>query len=401
MATTQNTPAGDGSETTFSFSFLYLEESDVYVSLTLDSTGAKTELTQTTDWVFASATQITFNPIASATDWQEATGAPKSGVTIRIYRVTDTDSAQSTFFAGSAIRAQDLNDNTNQLLYATQETVNRRLDRTGGTMSGELDMGSNKIVNVADPTAAQDAATKTYVDTADALKVAKAGDTMSGALAMGSNKITGLADPTASGDAATKGYVDGVAIAGISPGTANQILQTNDAATGVEWVDDVDIPGNLSVNGTGFVQVASGTSVQRDALTPVNGMFRYNTDDAAFEGYADGAWGAIGGGGFDVLTSPPTSPKNGTTYWDSEEGIPYIYYEEADASSSQWVPLVPTPAGKNAEGGGTDQVFFENDQAVTTNYQLSAGKNALSAGPITINSGVTVTVPSGQSWVIV
>ena len=203
----------------------------------------------------------------------------------------------------------------------------RDSDRTGGTMSGELDMGSNKIVNVADPTAAQDAATKTYVDTADALKVAKAGDTMSGALAMGSNKITGLADPTASGDAATKGYVDGVAIAGISPGTANQILQTNDAATGVEWVDDVDIPGNLSVNGTGFVQVASGTSVQRDALTPVNGMFRYNTDDAAFEGYADGAWGAIGGGGFDVLTSPPTSPDQGDTYWDSEEGIPYIYYD--------------------------------------------------------------------------
>ena len=46
-------------------------------------------------------------------------------------------------------------------------------------------------------------------------------------------------------------------------------------------------------------------------------------------------------------------------------------------------------------------MFFENDNAVTTNYTLQTGKNALSAGPITINSGVTVTVPSGQSWVIV
>jgi hypothetical protein len=46
-------------------------------------------------------------------------------------------------------------------------------------------------------------------------------------------------------------------------------------------------------------------------------------------------------------------------------------------------------------------VFFENDNAVTTDYELASGKNAMSAGPITINSGVTVTVPSGQSWVIV
>jgi len=54
-----------------------------------------------------------------------------------------------------------------------------------------------------------------------------------------------------------------------------------------------------------------------------------------------------------------------------------------------------------AAGGGTDQVFYENSQTVTTNYTLTAGKNAISAGPITINSGVTVTVPSGQSWSIV
>ena len=54
-----------------------------------------------------------------------------------------------------------------------------------------------------------------------------------------------------------------------------------------------------------------------------------------------------------------------------------------------------------ATGGGTDDVFYENAQTVTTNYTLTTNKNAMSAGPITINSGVTVTVPSGQSWVIV
>ena len=56
--------------------------------------------------------------------------------------------------------------------------------------------------------------------------------------------------------------------------------------------------------------------------------------------------------------------------------------------------------GGGATGGGTDKVFYENDQVVTTDYTLTAGKNASSAGPITINAGVTVTVPSGAAWVI-
>jgi len=54
-----------------------------------------------------------------------------------------------------------------------------------------------------------------------------------------------------------------------------------------------------------------------------------------------------------------------------------------------------------AMGGGNDQIFFENDQTVTTSYSITANKNAMSAGPITIDSGVVVTVPSGSTWVIV
>jgi hypothetical protein len=54
-----------------------------------------------------------------------------------------------------------------------------------------------------------------------------------------------------------------------------------------------------------------------------------------------------------------------------------------------------------ALGGGTDQIFYENDQTVTTNYTISTNKNAMTAGPVTINSGVTVVVPSGSAWSIV
>jgi hypothetical protein len=54
-----------------------------------------------------------------------------------------------------------------------------------------------------------------------------------------------------------------------------------------------------------------------------------------------------------------------------------------------------------ATGAGTDRTFYENDQSVNTNYTISASKNAMSAGPITVASGVTVTVPSGSTWTIV
>ena len=56
--------------------------------------------------------------------------------------------------------------------------------------------------------------------------------------------------------------------------------------------------------------------------------------------------------------------------------------------------------GGGAAGGGADEIFVENAMTVTTDYELSSGKSASSVGPITINSGVTITIPSGQNWVI-
>jgi len=59
------------------------------------------------------------------------------------------------------------------------------------------------------------------------------------------------------------------------------------------------------------------------------------------------------------------------------------------------------PAGGGAVGGGSDKVFYENDQNVTVDYELSAGTNAMTAGPITIDNGITVTIPNGAVWTVV
>ena len=54
-----------------------------------------------------------------------------------------------------------------------------------------------------------------------------------------------------------------------------------------------------------------------------------------------------------------------------------------------------------ASAGAIGDIFYENGQTVSSNYTITSGKNAMSAGPITINTGVTVTIPSGSNWVVV
>ena len=60
-----------------------------------------------------------------------------------------------------------------------------------------------------------------------------------------------------------------------------------------------------------------------------------------------------------------------------------------------------TGISAGATGGGSDEVFYENSQTVTTDYTITNGKNAMSAGPIEIQNGVTVTVGSGETLTIV
>jgi len=68
-------------------------------------------------------------------------------------------------------------------------------------------------------------------------------------------------------------------------------------------------------------------------------------------------------------------------------------------------PAFEDAAGGGAVGGSTDKIFLENGQTVTTNYtigtEFGAACNALSAGPITINNSVVVTIDSGDNWTIV
>ncbi len=71
------------------------------------------------------------------------------------------------------------------------------------------------------------------------------------------------------------------------------------------------------------------------------------------------------------------------------------------SATSGSVTIDGASIGGGATGGGSDEVFYENGQNVTANYTITNGKNAMSAGPITVDNGVTVTVGAGETWTVV
>lgn len=123
---------------------------------------------------------------------------------------------------------------------------------------------------------------------------------------------------------------------------------TADFTEDVTFEADVDITGKLTLSGTGAAKLNVGTTAERPA-SPVNGDIRYNSSTSKYEGYSGSSWGQLGGG---------------------------------------------------ATGGGADQIFNLNGQTVTTDYTIPTGFNASTVGPITIASGITVTVPDSSNWVI-
>jgi len=104
--------------------------------------------------------------------------------------------------------------------------------------------------------------------------------------------------------------------------------------------------------------------------------------------------------GIGTLTDPFTVPK-GTT-GERPVGISsgVIRYntttQQFEGYSTSWGSL-----GGGAVGGGQDTVFFENSVNITQNYTITSGKNAMTAGPVTLSQNVVITVPSGSVWTVV
>lgn len=168
------------------------------------------------------------------------------------------------------------------------------------------------------------------------------GGTINGTTIGASSAATGaFTSLSASGNLSTSGNLT---VTGNATINGNTTLGNASSDTITLNANTASVPNNLTFSGTGSITLPSGTTAERP--TPAAGMIRYNSSSGEFEGYNGSAWGTIGGG---------------------------------------------------ASAGGA---IYQNKNSISANFTLDTNYNGMSVGPLTINSGVTVTVPTGQRWVI-
>lgn len=275
-------------------------------------------------------------------------------------------------------------------------------------MTGNLKMGGNTINNVATPTIGTDGANKTYVDSQDALRVAKAGDSMSGTLTFTSGTVTGIAYPSANQDAASKVYVDNqdalrVAKTGdtmtgtlIMSGASVGVTLPNAPVVGTDAVNKTYADSKLSLSG------GTLTGTLTLAANPVGNM------DAATKQYADNNFVKVASstslnlgvnvtftGNGEVLGLPatPTTAGSATSkaYVDNQLALTAVDTQVVHITGAESITGAKTFSGAS---------IFNNAVAVAangvnTNLNITASGITLVGTPVSSGGASAISITGG------
>jgi hypothetical protein len=280
----------------------------------------------------------------------------------------------------------------NWVNYYASNSDARYLKQIGGTLTGPL-------VLAGAPTVALNPATKAYTDAADATLTTAAANAQSAAAAAQTTANTAVTNAATAQSAANAAQTSannaqttataalpkaGGTMTGPVVFAAGQATATT-AAAGIVQLTDATNSTSTTTAATpasvkavqDFAQVVSTTATA--AMPKAGGTF---TGDVTF--------GTTTAAGLPVGTTAqrPTGTV-GQIRYNSTLG-------QFEGFGTAWSGI-----GGGAVGGSADRVFVETGQTITANYTLTTGYNAVSAGPVAIQSGITVTIPSGASWVVV
>ena len=150
-----------------------------------------------------------------------------------------------------------------------------------------------------------------------------------------------------------------------------------------------------SFTSTGAVLISKGTTGQQPG-SPATGMIRYNTTTSQFEGYSGStpAWKSIGGSALSNDTSTATALY--PVFAGATTGTAENLY-----TSNAKLLYKPSTGELSASVPRASNGIFVNAANVSTSYTIASGDNGVSAGTITVDNGVTVTVSNGSRWVVV
>jgi hypothetical protein len=178
-------------------------------------------------------------------------------------------------------------------------------------------------------------------------------------------------------------------------GTASININGTVGATtpAVATVTTLTATADSAFTSTGSVTIAKGTTGERPG-SPVAGMFRFNTTTAEFEGYNGAAFASVGGAALSNDTSTATNVfplfANATT------GTASSLF-----TSNAKLLYKPSTGELQATAMVSSNGITVNANTIAADYTIAATNNGMSAGPVTVNSGITVTVSSGSTWVVV
>ena len=310
--------------------------------------------------------------------------------------------------ADGATNVTNTNQLTNGAGFITATLTNEQVqDIVGGMVTGNTETGITVTYQDGDGTldfvvGTLNQDTTGNAATATALETAR---TIGGVSFDGTSNIN-LAGVNTSGNQDTSGN----AATATKLATARTI-----AGVSFDGSANISLNNNAITNGAGYI---TATLTNEQVQDIVGAMVSGNTESGISVTYQDSD------GTLDFSVTSQTDNNFTTTLKNKLDGIAagatnvtnnnqltngagYLT-SSSTLSSSNLSGALPAIDGSNltgisagATGGGSDEVFYENDQTVTTNYTITNGKNAMAAGPISINSGVTVTVGSGETLTIV
>jgi hypothetical protein len=386
-----------------------------------------------------------------ATPTDSADAATKGYVDAQVTAVID--SAPAALDTLNELAAA-LNDDASFATTVTNALAGK-LALAGGTMTGNIVMGGNKVTSTATPTTDDDLTRKAYVDTQDATKLNLSGGTMTGDVVLGANKITSTATPATDDTLTRKGYVDSIlgsatdaatSAAAAASSASNAATSASDASTsaGVAGLNATSASDSASAAATSASNAAtsassastsataaatsatnaatsatnaaasydafddrylgsksSAPSVDNDGDALVTGALYFNTTNNAMYVYDGSSWTEAYTGTVVAKTSSTGSaiipvgtdaqrdgsPSTGYFRWNTDQASAEIY------DGSSW--------GAVGGGGAATTGFMEHANTISENQALTSGNNAVSGGPITIDTGYSVTVPTGSTWTIV